>query len=365
MARVKMLSGQYADAVFWSEKAMTLTADSEDGQTLSEALNAMGAAQMQLPAYHQTGVDNLQQSLDIALKNGYHEQAARAYASFGNAGVTLKDHELAKANLQAGIQFCEEKHLDIWAAYMLAVKARLLFETGCYNEACSIAGNLLTNETQSGIIKINALVVLATVNMRKGNTDAGAQLLQAGAMVTQTTNLQQVLLVLTAQLEYEWLTGIRLIEKPLLDFAVNEMKRGCILPASNLFGRWLLQIKQQGDVFFKDYEICIATINPIKGKCDVEHSPYEHAFHLLDGDNAAKKTGISLIRGLGASAVYEDITFAEGRKAEQRDSRQTFYIGQNGRPSYFVDINQAGYQFEGEGGKRGYAAKNNKLDILI
>lgn len=94
----------------------------------------------------QKGLILLQQSLDIALKNSYHEHASRAYANLGHNELIIKDYESAKKTLESGIQYCEERDLDSWKPYILMIKARLNLETGDWDEACRISDNLLKNE---------------------------------------------------------------------------------------------------------------------------------------------------------------------------------------------------------------------------
>ena len=93
----------------------------------------------------QKGIALLQQSLEIALKNSYHEHAARAYTTMGSNGVTMKDYAFAKKILDEGINYCEERDLDSLKLYMLSWKARLYLETGNWKEAYQIADNLLKN----------------------------------------------------------------------------------------------------------------------------------------------------------------------------------------------------------------------------
>ena len=60
------------------------------------------------------GVELLQQSLEIALKNSFHEHAARAYSNLGSIAVKQKDYVLAKKILDEGIQYCEDRDLYSW-----------------------------------------------------------------------------------------------------------------------------------------------------------------------------------------------------------------------------------------------------------
>ena len=94
---------------------------------------------------------------------------ARAYTTLGSNAVSMKDYGFAKKTLDEGINYCEERDLDSLKLYMLAWKARLYLETGFWEEADDLATDILKNENLVPVIKIGALVVVATIKMRKGD----------------------------------------------------------------------------------------------------------------------------------------------------------------------------------------------------
>ena len=55
---------------------------------------------------------------------------------------------------------------------MLSLKEHQSLETGDWDKAYSIADNLLKNEDKPRTFTIGALVVIATIKMRKGDADA-------------------------------------------------------------------------------------------------------------------------------------------------------------------------------------------------
>jgi hypothetical protein len=52
----------------------------------------------------QKGIELLQQSLEIALKNSYHEHVARVYSNLGTNSLVLKNYEFANKILGEGIR---------------------------------------------------------------------------------------------------------------------------------------------------------------------------------------------------------------------------------------------------------------------
>lgn len=247
MSQLKMLSDEPADCILWGEEAIEMVKELGDEEIHSHAMNNMGTAQMNIPSSEQKGMAMLQQSLEIALKNSYHEHAARAYTNLVSCSVKMKNFVFAKKALDEGIRYCEERHLSTLTAYMLSWKARMNLETGDWAEACSIAEQLLKNENQPAIIKITALMVLAKVIMRRGEKDALTLLLEAKTMSFEMMELQRVIPSMVALLEYEWLTGEMIIKKDDIEQASALMRKAGIDLEKNEFAFWMK--KQEGILF--------------------------------------------------------------------------------------------------------------------
>jgi tetratricopeptide (TPR) repeat protein len=96
MSQLKMLFDQSAESIAWGEKAIAIARELNDEETLSHALNNVGSVQMNLRSSKQKGIELLQESLVTALKNSFHEHAARAYSNLGCNTVKLKDYVFAK-----------------------------------------------------------------------------------------------------------------------------------------------------------------------------------------------------------------------------------------------------------------------------
>src|SRR6185295_7411715 len=216
MAQLKMLTEKLDECLYWGEKAIVIAKELNDEETLSHALNNVGTVQMTHGSIEK-GNELLQQSLAIALKNSHNEHAARAYTNLSCNWVMLKNYKEAEKFFEEGIRYCEERDLDAWAFYMLSWLARLKLETGHWKEAHNIAEGLLKNEAQTPITRIIVLVVVATIQMRRGEDDALGQLMEAKKMASESMESQRILPVLSALLEYEWITGSIVIDDQILD----------------------------------------------------------------------------------------------------------------------------------------------------
>ncbi len=308
MSQLKMLSDEPAECMLWGEKAIAMAKELGDEEILCHALNNVGSVQMFVHSSEQKGIAMLQQSLEIALRNYYHEHAARAYINLASGLVKLKNYAFADKTLQAGIHYCEERDLNSWSNYMLSWKARLNFETGDWTQAWRIADNLLKNENQPAIIKITALIVLAKIMMRRGE-DSLTLLKEVKTMCFQTMELQRVIPSMVALLEYEWLTGKTIIENTDIEQTILLMQHAGFDFEKNEFVFWM---KKAGRHFVAGKEVAEAfdissTAKALKaaGFWKKSGCAYEQALALFEGKDDDKRKAMGLIQDLGAIAVYE------------------------------------------------------------
>lgn len=330
MSHLKMLSDQTVECIHWGENAIRIAQELADEEILSHAYNNVGSVQMRVPAYRQKGLDLLQRSLDIALRRHFHEHAARAYTNIASNAIQLKDYPLATRILSEGIHYCEEVELDSWRTYMLSWKARLLLDTGRWSEACAIAEQLISNETQASIVKILALVVIGTIKMRAGQADALPLLLEARTKAFESMELQRMLPALTALLEYEWITGQAILEKAPIEYAIGLLSQGGTLRESSDFDFWLRKVRGQQVPLHKADERYLAELPNSAMTTAAEWGrlgcPYEQALFLFEGNEEAKREAIAIVHRLGAGAVYEKMKLgmrSEGIRSIPRGSRKT------------------------------------------
>lgn len=311
MSQLKMLSDQMTECIYWGEKAIAMAGELDNDEIRCHALNNIGSVQMRIKAYKEKGMAALRQSLDLALKNSLHEHAARAFTNLGSDAVKIKDYPFAKEILDEGIRYCEERQLDSWKTYMLSCKATLLLETGCWHEAFCIAGQLIKNEDQPPIVTIGALIVVATIKMRRGDMEILPLLMQAKTKALDAMEPQRVLPVLVALLEYEWLKGQPCIEQDIIDRAIGLTGQASALYVSHEFGFWLEKVRQQRLPHWKPYEEYCAD-NPKKalkaaGIWERLGCPFQQALMLSEGGDIDKKKALIIMQQLGANTVYEKL----------------------------------------------------------
>lgn len=329
LAQLKMLTEKLNECLYWGEKAIVIAKELNDEETLSHALNNVGTVQMTHGSPGK-GYELLQQSLGIALKNSHNEHAARAYTNLACNCVMLKNYEEAEKFFAEGILYCEERDLDSWASYMLSWKARLKLETGHWREAYNIAEGLLKNETQSPVIKIIVLVIVATIKMRRGEVDALHQLMEAKTIASESVESQRILPVLCALLEYEWITGSLVIDDKTLDTVKTRITGSETIYGNEEFVFWLKKARKQ-KLSPKNIQVGHeknGQPSALKAAAFWERigNPYEQALALFETSDENKRKAISIVQRLGATAVCERMKFEmrrSGIKNIPRGARKT------------------------------------------
>jgi DNA-binding CsgD family transcriptional regulator len=330
MSQLQMLRDRQAECLYWGEKAIAMASELEDKETLAHALNNVGSARMANLNTSEMGAGLLRQSLDLALDNGFTEHAARAFTNLACNYISNKNYTNAIPILEEGIRYCEERDLDAWASYMLSWRARLLLETGDWNEAHNIADSLGQNESKSPIVRINALTVLAKIHLRRGDEDSLSLLQEAKSLAVDTRERQRLLPVFCALLEYEWLYEVSVLNDEQLATAKN-----WIAETDNEFeaGELSYWINRSGGK--------ITPSRPIPDGYRIEKGqdtsglaeywekkscPYERALVLSVGNEDQQREAITILTGLGAAAVCKKLKFemrSSGIQKIPRGARKT------------------------------------------
>ena len=330
MSQLKMLSKETAQCIEWGTRAIEIAKEIKDDEILCHALNNVGSAQLKDQSLNEIGIKFLMESLDIALKNSFHDHAARAYANVISNRASYKEYDLAKKYLHDGIKYCEERDLDLWTKYILSWKSRMLLENGDWAQAASIAENLLKNPGQSSVIKIGPLAILATIKIRRGEPDPLPLLAEAKSLAFVTKEHQWIIPLMIAIFEYEWLTGKKILEEEELNAAITLVRNVNHVVQKNEFAFWLQKArKQEMDIselyepykLLKERKVILAAHFWEKVGC-----PFEKALALSGGNEDDKRDALSIFQQLGANAVCEKIKMemrAEGIKKIPRGLRES------------------------------------------
>jgi DNA-binding CsgD family transcriptional regulator len=309
MSQLKMLSDEFSDCIYWGEQAISMARELADEETLSHALNNVGSAKAVIPASRQEGFELIQQSLELALKNSYHEHVARAYTNLENIGFKIKDFEFAREMLAAGIHYSEARDLNSWTEYMLADRSKMFLQQGNWDEAYRMASELNKNEDQAQILRFTAFMVVAIIKMRRGDRNIVPLLMEAKERAFQACELRRIIPALSALLEYEWITGNRQVGDAELKITLDLIGRMGNIYDNSEFAFWLFKARKQrvplGE-FYPGYQ-ADSKVSAQKSAALWEKlgCPYEQALTLFEGTETDKRKAMNIVHQLGASIVFE------------------------------------------------------------
>jgi len=204
-SQLHMLNDRMDEAVEWGNRALRLAAEFDNDEVRIHALNNVGTALIFRDKPE--GIELLEESLELALKVGHHEHAARVYTNLAEYGVDFRNFELAERFISDGISFDTQHDLDSWTHYLVGRLAQLRMEQGRLRDAETIAAGVLKLDRLTLLMKLPALIVLARVRIRLGASDAqelGEKALQ-DAMATDES--QYLVPALFSLVEAAWLNN--------------------------------------------------------------------------------------------------------------------------------------------------------------
>lgn len=204
-SQMLLLNSRMDEAIDWGNQALATAGDTASAEIRVHALNNIGTAKLFLG--QEGGVEDLQNSLRIALENHLHEDAARVFTNLSEYAVDLRKLDLAESLLEQGIAFDIEHDLDTWTFYLRGRQAQLRLEQGRLQEALDIADMVLVQPDQTMLMRLPALIMQGKAQLRLGHADALKTLEQARADALLTGEVQYQIPVLMALLERAWLSG--------------------------------------------------------------------------------------------------------------------------------------------------------------
>ncbi len=204
LATLCMADDRWEETLTWAGRALALAESIDDTEIVVHALATIGAFEL---AEH--GAEKLEQALDLAQQAGLAEQAGRAFILLVGAAVWERRHAVATAHLQAGLDHCGDRGLELFRLYLLAYRARLELDQGRWADAADSAGSVLRMPRTSITPRIGALVVLGLVRARRGDPGRWEPLDEAWALAEPTGELSRLGPVAAARAEAAWLEGDR------------------------------------------------------------------------------------------------------------------------------------------------------------
>jgi DNA-binding CsgD family transcriptional regulator/tetratricopeptide (TPR) repeat protein len=301
LSQLAMLAGRCEQAVEHAELAIRLGREVDDEVVLAHALNNLGTALW--GSGDARGRSYLEQSLDLALTTGQHENAARAYCNL--VWQLCATHELDEAamRVEEGIAHAEQtEHLVFWK-YLHVEKAMINLALGRWDQALRLAALGLDSTSP---IRSSALEVIATVRVRRGE-EASALVEEAWQLATDLAELQRTAPAAGLVCEDAWLRDdpvtIRRVGGLVHAEATRLGSSDWVAPLSF----WLGRAGVVADAGAADSPFALMARGAWAEAAAGWRSrgyPYETALaQVLSDDVAAKLEGLAVLDELGAEPV--------------------------------------------------------------
>jgi DNA-binding CsgD family transcriptional regulator/Tfp pilus assembly protein PilF len=305
-AQLKMLSSEKEKTLEYGQKAIELANKIHDEEILCHALNNIGSALFESEGKIPV---QLYQSLEIAMKNGYHEHVARAYTNLSSNAIENKLYDDAEKNLELGIAYCNQRDLDSWTYYMLSLKARLLFEKGKLTEAEAIARNIVDNPEHPAVIRIGSLIILGRLMMRKGDFSGLLYLEEAKKIALLTRELQRIIPITIALLEFGWIVNDHDVSKQMVNETLEILNKNSADQFYSELAYWLGKNNYKA---IHSWTIREPYASMISGKWQKAAQQwkalgcrYEYALALFEGPEESQREALTLLDQMEAYGTLE------------------------------------------------------------
>jgi DNA-binding CsgD family transcriptional regulator len=193
-------------ALSWAERAIELAERIECPEAIGDALNIVGTSELR--EGNLDGLARLDRSLELAEQAGDELGVARAYMHPAAVLSSRREWVLAERYIVPGLAFCHDRGLEAWWGWLATMAAEAALALGRIDEAAgTIAGILASPVGAAGPARARALMLLARLRARRGDTEYTTLLEEAAAEVKETPFAESTLLLGVARAEVAWLEG--------------------------------------------------------------------------------------------------------------------------------------------------------------
>lgn len=204
-SQMYMLTSHYDSALIWGKRALQMAIDENATEARIHSLNNLGTTL--LMSGQLGGEVLLLESLERALADGFHEQAARAYTNLSSSMIMQCRFAEAERFCREGLNFDREHDLDSWTYYLLGLYAQLAAERGQFSLAQELAMEALTVPSQTAVMRWPPSLALGIARSRSGEADALTLLEDCLAAALVVGEAQLILPTCRALAEGYWLRG--------------------------------------------------------------------------------------------------------------------------------------------------------------
>jgi DNA-binding CsgD family transcriptional regulator len=304
----RMVTEENEAAVEWGARAVELAERLGDTEALVYALTNIGCARTQAGAVDRGNAD-LERALELARRHALEEYAGRAFSCLVLWALRDRALGVARRHLEAGLEYCTQRGLDMWRLYLLAEGAHLELVTGRFDRAADAASQVLRDPRSAVVARGWAETALAVVRARQGDPPSASAIEGAQARVDGTGELSSMVPLAAARAEIAWLNG----DTPLVGRVTDRafalaLERGAAWPAGELAWwrcRAGLHDELPRDSIAEPYRLAIdgdwVSASQVWSQIGC---PYEAALALVDSnDETDLRRAFDELRALGAHAT--------------------------------------------------------------
>ena len=301
LAQLHMLGERDDSAIEWGERAIALARSLGDTEALAHALTNVGSSRLR--RREAAGLTLLEEAFALASAAHMDDHAQRALVNIASMLLEQREYPRAEHAVERALAYGESHDLDAYAVYLTGQRARLRLERGAWDLAERDVRHALANREYSGVTTIPALVVLGTIQARRGDPEANETLALARARAYPTRELQRMGPTASALAEHLWLAGNSAAAIAEAE-PVHALARGNAAPW--LRGELAFRLRLAGRTVSAegaaepwrlllggDWRASAAAWEAIG-------APYERADALALGDDAAQREALAIFDALGA-----------------------------------------------------------------
>jgi ATP/maltotriose-dependent transcriptional regulator MalT len=205
VSHLNMIVEDAEQTVLWGSRGLELAQRLDDVESLVYALTNIGT--VELLAGKPEGIEKLERSVELARGAGLDEQAGRAFVNLTWWAPRSRSYAVADRYIDAAIEYCTERGLDLWLRMLIAYRARSELDRGHWDDAAESAGPAVRDPSTGQVHAVVALAVAGLVRARRGDGDYHSMLEEAWSLAKPTAELQRIEPAAAARAEAAWLEG--------------------------------------------------------------------------------------------------------------------------------------------------------------
>jgi DNA-binding CsgD family transcriptional regulator len=149
----------------------------------------------------------LEQALELAERAGLELDAGRCWSRLAWSATRHRAYADADRYVDAGLAYCGERDLEVYARYLYVYRARAALERARWSEAADAALTVLHDDGPSIIPVISALTIAGVARARQGAPESAELLDRAAALAEERDDLYMLAPVIAARAEVAWFEG--------------------------------------------------------------------------------------------------------------------------------------------------------------